>query len=580
MPTANAIIDLISYANNTTDSKSSTKSYADNSNDFENVFNEVNKAYSAGKETSKNIAVKKDNEKDQTVSDITDKPTENTNEKPEKITEESEDKDSQKDSTKGTEEKSSVDNTKEKTDEIKTEQVTDTKPDSTEEPTQKQVQTPPQEPQIVCNITNVNVSDTLAEVLPATTNTEVVDLTNKQNSNNVLPVQSEPAQSEPVQGKQIGQPQIGQLQIGQTQAVQEDFSVDLTNLTNLDELTSNKPNNANIQAQTQQTLSNLKVNTQESSPQISQPQITVEQTQPQEKVEVPVIEVNTNVLASDTNVNTSSTTNTNSEKDIQDALNKTTLTQETLNKTNAKVVNIENSDSSNSNNLLNNQNAQEQVVKLSLEKDNSTQNSIQTLDLTNIPDADITDTINQANFTKTLDSVQTQAPKALNKTDILSQINNQLNTQKPLEEETKINIVLKPENLGKINLELVNSKEGLIAKMTTDNAQVKELLNKNLDSLKETLSNQGINVNSVTVKIEETQKQSNNMFSFDNKQSQAGNQEFSNNAQKQNQSEFSFDEKNDSAIVQMETDLNIETDSEVEDLVSAGAYSGRVDYKV
>ncbi len=58
----------------------------------------------------------------------------------------------------------------------------------------------------------------------------------------------------------------------------------------------------------------------------------------------------------------------------------------------------------------------------------------------------------------------------MSKTEILSQIHKSADKFGQEEGQQKVTIVLKPENLGRIQLELVNSKEGLTAKMTTDNA--------------------------------------------------------------------------------------------------------------
>lgn len=607
---ATGTIDLISYTNAPSDSASSAKSCADNSSDFENVLNEANKAYSSEDNSSKNTA----NEKTQKTTNET---TENRNEKSEKITEKDEAKNSTEkvvdnDNTKKDSPKSdSVDKAKEKTETtnktksgkaknskepelVKTEKESENKSDSPEEATQKAVQTPTQDSQTTPNATNTASDlpdENIVEILPATT--DASDIT-KQDTNKATSDQN------------------NQIQIGQTQPVQEDFSVDLSNLTdNLNDITTNNSNNVKVQTQTQQALSNLQINTQEVSPEAIQPKTSQQETQqpqtiqpqtsaetvmPQEKnSQTPAIEVKTDVVASNANVN-SHLSDTNAKNNIQDNLDKANLTQEALDKTNAQVINVENSNSSgsnsNTNNLLQRQNAHEQAVKMELESNSNVQNDTPNVDLTNMQDANI-----QTVFDKTLDGTQsitqttvptaTQEPKELNKTDILSQISNQLNTKKLQEElTTKVNIVLKPENLGKINLELINSKEGLTAQITAENAQVKELLSKSLDSLKDSLSNQGVNVHSVTVKVEETPKQSNNMFSFNDGQSKEGNQEFSNNAQKQNQNDFSFNEGHDNIATTDETeaDVNIENNSElnskIENTVSIGSSSGRVDYKV
>lgn len=250
----------------------------------------------------------------------------------------------------------------------------------------------------------------------------------------------------------------------------------------------------------------------------------------------------------------------NNDNNIKDITVKNPLTQEIIDKTNAKVVNLESSGSKSSNSdLLSKQSPQEQLVKLSLNADNKTENT-NTL-LTNISNTNI-----QTTFDKTLNSIQNQTPKELSKTDILSQIHNQLDNFGQDEGTTKVTIVLKPENLGRIQLELVNSKEGLTAKMTTDNAQVKQLLDKNLDSLKDTIGTQGVNVNSVSVKIENTQNQTNEQFAYDEHQ-EKNNQQQSNNPQNKDQDESNF-----------ANEVNSKINSEKEN--EETAYNSEINYKV
>lgn len=644
---ATATIDLITYTNNSADSTSSAKSCADNSSDFENVLNEANKAYSATENASNDATTNANNEKtqkfDNKTTEINNKTAENTNEKVEKTTEKdenknltekpAENKDTQKDEPKSTstgkvkEVKEKTENTNNETkncqaknskepDLVKTEPVLEPEPeskpksepkaedksDTSREANQNNAQQT-QEPEKALNTADTNTIpvENIIEILPASLNTEVVDLTNKQNTDKVKATQNE------------------QTPVEQAQSVQKDFNVDLTNLTkNLAETTTNKSDNIKVQTQTQQAISNLEINQQNVSPETPKTETSQSQTpQTQTPDEIttlketnnsaPVIEVKADVIVSNANVN-SHLADVNSKNNIQDNSNKTNLTQEILNKTNAQITNVEasnlsdantnsNSSDSNSNqtNLLNRQNAHEQAVKIELENNSITQNNTQNIDLTNTTDASIQTafdkSITQAT-TQSITQTATQAttaeahvPKEISQSDILSQINNQLNTKKLQEEvTTRVNIVLKPENLGKINLELINTKEGLTAQITADNTQVKELLSKSLDNLKDSLSNQGVNVHSVTVKVDETQKQSNDMFSFNDKQPKEGNQEFSNNAQKQNrnQSEFSFNEKNSDSVSseEAETDANIEMNPKIENTVSIGSSSGRVDYKV
>lgn len=329
--------------------------------------------------------------------------------------------------------------------------------------------------------------------------------------------------------------------INQGTKAQNTSITDISAKTNVDNIVANKNNNT-VQTQTYQTLSNVKT----SDLQNNQAQQT-QQTQqlPTETVQnannSPVIQVNTEQIASDasqpiSNNNETTTNNDNVSK-------KTDLTQEMIDKTNAKVASITNGNSanananSNSNNLLNQQNAQEQTIKLAIQDTETTKNSDTTINVA--AKANSNDLGTQMAFNKVLDNIQTptqavnqaETPKELTKTDIMSQIQAKLDTIQN-ENQTKVTIILKPENLGKINLELVNGKGGLTAQITADSEQVKEILNKHLDSLKDTLGNQGINVNNVNIKVSETQKQD-NMFNFSEQNSQT-NQNSQNNNQQAN----------------------------------------------
>lgn len=290
------------------------------------------------------------------------------------------------------------------------------------------------------------------------------------------------------------------------------------------------------------------------------------------------------------------------KQENKEPTDKNNLTQDILAKTNAKIINIESSGMSGSNadSSQTKQDTQDQIMRLSIEansKKSNTERVVNVVSTASTPDlaSVAADTNVQNNFAKTLDNVQAQTQtqtatqahttKELSQNEILSQINSKLTNFKD-EGVTKVNIVLQPESLGKINLELVNSKEGLTAQITTNNAQVKEMLDKTIDTLKDNLSNQGLNVNNVTVKVEETQKQqTSDMFSFEN-QSEQNNQQQSGNANHTNQGQNAFDEEVDNVI-----SANFEADGDItqepaglepttEKVVSLASSMGKVDYKV
>ena len=76
-----------------------------------------------------------------------------------------------------------------------------------------------------------------------------------------------------------------------------------------------------------------------------------------------------------------------------------------------------------------------------------------------------------------------------------------------IQHQTKLTMVLNPESLGKVSIELVNTKEGMIAQMTVASSEVKELLDKSIDGLKSSLAAQGVNVENVSVKTAESAHQ-------------------------------------------------------------------------
>lgn len=367
---------------------------------------------------------------------------------------------------------------------------------------------------------------------------------------------------------------------------QEDLKINinspLNQITNSKDITAKELNNVNIPSKIQ--LNTQQENAKEPAVQQASPQQTEVSKTQNPNVDTPVIKVSTEAVVSDINLN-SHAKNANEKENIKNNPI-ASITQEIIDKTNAKITSVqgENTSDSSSNNLLNKQHAGEQAIKFAIENNSNDKENTQTItqaigastqdvDLTTITANPVqTQPTSSTNFAKTLEGVQApvETPKEVNKSDILSQINNKLGDLKD-EGTTKINIILRPENLGKLNLELVNSKEGLTAQITADSAHVKELLDKNIDSLKDTLGSQGVNVNNVSVKVAESAKQdSTNYFE---QQNQQNNQQQSSNKQSSGQG-FTFkDEANnfyDTA----------EASSESEDLTAENTDNGKIDYKV
>lgn len=650
-----ATIDLISYKTTTVDSASSAKSSANNTQGFANILDNVNKTYTPRDNSSSNVSKSNhNNEKSQDSNNTITKTTDNTNTDKssetntvkEKVSEDNSDSkaqvSTQENSQQDSQETSSNDSQNADSN-TKNETITD---NTTIETTAKDNS----ETEAKTAVTQINdaetaienlkeIADSAEELKLNTANAEQIvakadkttDTVKKEDS---VPAENTKSKTDAVDSTNINLPvatqniveilalnpqvtdvtnnsntkatdtnSVTSVQTEQNQAIQADFQVDLATLTktlnniNTNQSTNSKAQQQIQQAQTLQVSPEIKTEAQNVVPQASNDTTQIDANIMQKAdVQTPIIEVSTETLLSDVNLN-KAPADTSKQTNAKDILDKTSLTQETLSKVNAKIMNVETSTSNpnlnsnsnphsnpNSNNLKNNQNTQDQVVKLALDSNSSSS----TINASNTVMSGITsDTTNQTNFSKTLDIAQaqtqpqSQAPKELSNTEILSQINNKLNSLKD-ENANKVTIVLKPENLGKINLELVTSKDGLTAQMTTNNPQVKEVLDKSLNSLKDSLSSQGVNVSSVTVKVDETQKpSSHDTFSFNQGQQNMGNQESSNNSQGQNQGKFSFGEEVDNVMTTITNEA--ETNTENENLVSVGSigsHAGKVDYKV
>jgi len=329
------------------------------------------------------------------------------------------------------------------------------------------------------------------------------------------------------------------------------LDVDLSKLTaNID------PKNLKVKVQTevQQVLSNLTVEPETNT---AMANTSALKGATDAKAQSPLIQASAEVTAKVDGMS--------NKKITREILEKAALTQDMLDKTSATVVSVETSASSG--NLLNKQNAKEQGVKLSLETNSTSSNS-------NSPS--ITNLNAQVNFDKKLEGAQ--PPKEINKTEVLSQVHTKMEQLKD-NGTTRVTIVLKPENLGKINLELINSKDGFTARFTADNAQVKELLDKNLDSLKSSLASQGINVGNLTVKVAEVEKQSNEMFSFEQRQPETGDHQASSNSNNSGSSGNSYESRN--AQGEFEEDIiNTAQSGSSDDSDSKISHDGQIDYKI
>ena len=88
----------------------------------------------------------------------------------------------------------------------------------------------------------------------------------------------------------------------------------------------------------------------------------------------------------------------------------------------------------------------------------------------------------------------------ISKEDVLAQIHSKLQMMNSTS-NAKLTMVLNPESLGKVSIQLMNTKDGLTAELQVASQTVKDILDSNLSNLKDTLSAQGVQVNDMSVKV-------------------------------------------------------------------------------
>lgn len=107
------------------------------------------------------------------------------------------------------------------------------------------------------------------------------------------------------------------------------------------------------------------------------------------------------------------------------------------------------------------------------------------------------------NFEKPISTQNSVKSSELTSEKIIEQITKHMDS---LKSNSKLNILLNPESLGKINIQIMNSKDGLSAQLTVTTNDARELLMKGIDGLKEALLTQGVSVDNISVKIAESEE--------------------------------------------------------------------------
>ena len=182
------------------------------------------------------------------------------------------------------------------------------------------------------------------------------------------------------------------------------------------------------------------------------------------------------------------------------------LDEEQIKELNIESVESETQFDDSGSDLMQNQTPEEQGLKAMLQTD--------------IDFADIKPELLKQNTTQAIQ--KSISPSEINSEKILEQITKQM---EGMHNSSKVNIVLNPESLGKVSVQIINTKEGLSAQFTVATQEARNLIMKGLDGLKDSLISQGVSIDNVTVKLNDSQESEYNADWTEQEGSRGGNKE-------------------------------------------------------
>ena len=126
----------------------------------------------------------------------------------------------------------------------------------------------------------------------------------------------------------------------------------------------------------------------------------------------------------------------------------------------------------------------------------------------------------------------------ISKEDVLAQIHSKLQMMNSTS-NAKLTMVLNPESLGKVSIQLMNTKDGLTAELQVASQAVKDILDSNLSNLKDTLSAQGVQVNDMSVKV--SQSENNADMDYTEQEGNGGNKQEQDKRHQEQEKEKEFE---------------------------------------
>ena len=302
-----------------------------------------------------------------------------------------------------------------------------------------------------------------------------------------------------------------------------------------------------IQANTFKTNSQVKLEEENSNPlKALEVNVNTEDTNTPEVKDKKIVNEEKNTLKTkeaQTNIQVNSEVKEVQKSD--NASEKADIEQEILEEMDVKIEEVSSSSTSNSDSSEKNfTTAQDEVIKLQIENAEADTSTPVTFAF----DRSIKNA-NAANNQIRLEGIT----KELNTNDILNQIGSKFEQLKD-GSSTKLTMTLRPNDLGRVTIELMSNANGISTNIIAQNSQVKELLDKNIDILKQQLAQQGINVQNIQVKTVEQNAQTSLNNSFGDRGQEGQNQNSGkdsqnpnngqNNTNRQKQENYKFNQSN------------------------------------
>ncbi len=295
-----------------------------------------------------------------------------------------------------------------------------------------------------------------------------------------------------------------------------------------------------VQASNFKTDSQVKLEEENSNPTRAL-EVNVETPQMSEKLEKRTTNEEKTTLKTKENQSTIQVSqNTKEVQNADNATDKIDIEQEILDEMDVKIEEVSDSSTNTNSQGQGYTTAQDEVIKLQI------QNSDADAPAQTFAFDKSVQNVNALNKQLRVDGVT----KELNANDILNQIGSKFEQLKD-GVSTKITMTLRPNDLGRVTIELLSNANGITTNIIAQNSQVKELLDKNIDILKQQLAQQGINVQNVQVKTVEQNSQTGLNNSFNNREqneqnnnNQNQNSNQNNNNSRQRQESYKFNQSN------------------------------------